>query len=78
MNNIEAILHRELVDLDTLLQRVTLVNVIAEALHYDPKWRATGDLERRRVAKRISFTRHRLDDLYSHEGVSLRNRGWGQ
>lgn len=71
------VLHRELVDLDTLLERVRLVNTIAEALHYDPKWRDAGDIERRRVAKRISYTRYRLHEIYGPFG-ELRNRGRGR
>lgn len=73
------ILHRELVDLDTLLQRKALTNTIVEALFYDPGWKSVCDLAiHTKTASRIAFQRYRLGDLYAHGGVSLRNRVEGR
>jgi hypothetical protein len=47
--------HRALLDHETLVERTYTVSVIVDAMRADPAWRDSGDILRRRVAKRFAF-----------------------
>lgn len=66
-------LHRELVDRHVLLERLSLVTVIVDALQHDDAWQDAGDIVRRRTAYRIAFVSWRLHERQGWHDA-LRNR----
>ncbi len=77
MTSIDALYHRELVDRQTRLERIELVKALIDGLKIDPAFVNDGDVKRRKAAKRMAFTMHRLNVLNGWHDT-LRNRRHGR
>ena len=58
-----AVVHRVVVDAETLVERTHNVALIVDALLQDPVWTDDGDIGRRRTARRIAYQRWRFREI---------------